>query len=147
MYPIERTVASKNCGGKCSEVCINVNEISTCSSTDTGETFIVNQKFDCNARSLVYLLTCCKCKMQYVGQTVDQFYSRWNNYKSDSRKYSRCGSYMQQHLFNHFCTSGHTLLIKFIDKTDPSDPLKREDYWRYMLKTMAPFRLDIEESV
>ena len=152
MYPIERTVASKNCGGKCSEVCINVNEISTCSSTVTGETFIVNQKFDYNARSLVYLLTCCKCKMQYVGQTVDQFYSRWNNYKSDSRKYSRCGSYMQQHLFNHFCNSGHAeflddVSIKFTDKTDPSDPLKREDYWRYMLKTMAPFRLDIEESV
>ena len=59
---------------------------------------------------------------------------------------------MQQHLFNHFCTSGHAeflnnVSIKFIDKTDPSDPLKREDYWRYMLKTMAPFRLDIEESV
>ena len=82
---------------------------------------------------------------------MDQFYSRWNNYKSDSREYSRCGSYMQ-HLFNHFCTFGHAeflndVSIKFIDKTDPSDPLKREGYWRYMLKTMAPFRLDIEESV
>ena len=37
--------------------------------------------------------------------------------------------------------------LTFIDKTDPSDPLKRENYWRGTLKTMAPCRLNIEESV
>ena len=35
------------------------------------------------------------------------FLLRWNNYKSDFRKYSRGGSSMQRHLFNHSCTSGH----------------------------------------
>ena len=37
--------------------------------------------------------------------------------------------------------------LTFIDKTDTSDLLKREDYWRRILKTMAPFGLHIEESV
>ena len=37
--------------------------------------------------------------------------------------------------------------VTFIDKTDPSDPLKRKDYWRSTLETMAPFGLNIEESV
>ena len=37
--------------------------------------------------------------------------------------------------------------LTFINKTDPSDPLKREDYWRSTLKIMAPFGLNIEESV
>ena len=36
----------------------------------------INQKFDWSARCLVYLLACCKCKIQYIGQTVDQFRSR-----------------------------------------------------------------------
>ena len=149
MYPIERIAGSKNCGSKCCEVCINVKETSTFTSTVTGETFI-NHKFDCNARCLVSLLT-RKCKIQYVGQTVDQYRSRWNNYKSDSGKYSRGGSCIQQHLFNHFCTSGHAgflddVSITFIDKTDPSDPLKREDYWGCTLKIMALFGLNIEES-
>ena len=59
---------------------------------------------------------------------------------------------MQQHLFNHFGTSGHAgilgdVSITFIDKTDPSYPLKRGDYWRRALKTMASFGLNIEESV
>ena len=35
----------------------------------------------------------------------------------------------------------------FIDKTDSSDPLRREDYWRETLKTMVPYELDIEDSV
>ena len=38
-------------------------------------------------------------------------------------------------------------LITFIDKTDPSDPVQREDYWRKTLKTMAPYGLKIEERV
>ena len=29
------------------------------------------------------------------------------------------------------------VFITFIDKTDPSDPLRREHYWRQTLKTMV----------
>ena len=36
--------------------------------------------------------------------------------------------------------------ITIIDKTDPSDPLRREDYWRQTLKTMVPCGLNIEGS-
>ena len=152
VYPTERTVGSYKCGGKCCEVCINVNETSTFNSTVTGKTYIINHRFDCNERCLVYLLTCNECKMQYFGQTIDQFRSRWNNYKSDSRKYGQGATCIQQHLFNHFCASGHCGFLEDVsltitDKTDPSDPLKREDYWRSTLKTMAPFGLNIEESV
>ena len=53
--------------------------------------------------------------------------------------------------FNYFCTSGHCgfledVSLTFIDKTDPSDPLKKEDYWRSTRKTLTPFG-HIEESV
>ena len=50
---------------------------------------------------LVYLLTCNKCKMQYLWPTVEQFRSRWNNYKSDSRKHGQA-TCLQQHMLNHF---------------------------------------------
>ena len=109
-----------------SEVCVNVNETSTFTSTVTEETYITNHRFDCNERYLVYLLTCNKCEMQYVGQAIDQFRSRWNSYKSDSRKHGQGATCMQQHLFNHFYTSSRCGFT-FIDKTDPSDPLERED--------------------
>ena len=37
--------------------------------------------------------------------------------------------------------------ITFIDKTDPTDPLKREQYWRHTLKTLVPHGLNVSESV
>ena len=37
--------------------------------------------------------------------------------------------------------------IIFIDKTDPTDPLKREQYWRHTLKTLVPYGLNVSESV
>ena len=59
---------------------------------------------------------------------------------------------MKEHLFRHFSSLNHNeflndVLITFINKTHPSDPLKREDRWRRTLKTMAPFGLNIEDSV
>ena len=55
-------------------------------------------------------------------------------------------------MINHFCASGHCgfledVSLTFIYKTDPSDPLKREDCWKSTLNTMAPFGLNVEESV
>ena len=152
LYPTERTVGFYKCGGKRCEVCINVNETSTFTTTVTGETYIINHRFGCSERCLVYLLTCNRCKMQYVGQTIDQFRSRSNNYKSDSRKHGQGTICVQQHLFNHFFTSGHCgfledVSLTFIDKTDPSDLLKRDDCWRRALKTMVPFGLYTEGSV
>ena len=56
-----------------------------------------------------------------------------------------------QQIRKHFQSPGRNgflndVSITFIDKTDFSDPLKREDYWRRTLKTMAPFRLNIEDN-
>ena len=98
------------------------------------ETYIIKHKFNCNGKCLVYLLTCNCCKKQYVGQAVDEFRFRWNNYKSNCRKkHQRGETCMQQHLYEHFCSSNHNCFtsdvsVTFIDKTDPPDPLKREDY-------------------
>ena len=68
LYLTKRTLGSFKCGGKRCEVCINDNETSTFNSTITEENYIIKHKFDCNERCLVYILTCNKCKMQYVGQ-------------------------------------------------------------------------------
>ena len=58
---------------------------------------------------------------------------------------------MQEHVFKHFSSMDHNgflndVSITFINKEDPSAPLKREDYWRRTLKSMAPFGLNIEDS-
>ena len=76
----------------------------------------------------------------HVGQTVDMFRSRWNNYKDNSRKFYRGEGCIRRHLDEHFQLPGHTGILQdtfvtLIDKTDPSAPTNREDYRIHTLKT------------
>ena len=96
--------------------------------------------------------TCNVCLKQYVGQTVEVFRYRWNNYKKNGRKYQKDSTYMQQHLFEHFSEEGHHSFLEddsitLIDKADPSNPLQRENYWRSTLKTMAPWGRNVDNCV
>ena len=57
---------------------------------------------------------------------------------------------MQKYLHDHFLSDNHDGLlndveITLIDKTDPSDPERREEFWRNKLGTLAPLGLNIEE--
>ena len=45
---------------------------------------------------------CINVNKQYVEQTIDQFRSRWNNWKSDCSKHDQGAACMQQHLFKNF---------------------------------------------
>ena len=87
-----------------------------------------------------------------MGKTVSEFRFSRNNYKSNCRKHQHGETCMQQHSYEHFWGSNYNCFISdvsvtFIDKTDPSDPLKKEDYWRSTLKAMAPSGLNVEESI
>ena len=68
VYPLERTVGSFKCKKSRCQVCLNVNETDTFTSTVTKKTYKINHKFDCSDKCLIYLLTCKKCLIQYVGK-------------------------------------------------------------------------------
>ena len=152
LYPLQRAVGSFKCNKPRCEICINIIETDILTSTVTGESFEINHKFNCDDRCLIYLLTCNKCRKQYVGKTVDSFRFRWNNYKCNCYKHTKGGSVKQQHLYDHFVLEDHAQFVNdvsiiFIDKADPTDPLKREQYWRHTLKTLVPYGLNVSESV
>ena len=151
LYPTERVVGSFKCNKPRCLVCVNVTETNIFSSTVIGRTYRINHKFDCDENCLVYFLTCKQCGIQYVGQTVADFRYRWNNYKDNRRKHSRNDDRMQKHLYGHYLSCKkdflNTVSVTFIDKTDPSIPLEREQYRRYTLQTNAPHSLNIADGV
>ena len=58
---------------------------------------------------------------------------------------------MQEHFYRHSSSPGHggflnDVSVTLIDKTDGSDPKKREDCWTKTLKNMATYGLIIEDS-
>ena len=73
LYPLERSVGSFKCNGKRCQVWINVTESNTFSSSVDKKEYVINHSFNCNDKCIIYLLTCNKCKMQYVVKTVDDF--------------------------------------------------------------------------
>ena len=108
---------------------------------------LIKNKFDCNKKCLVYLITCKKCLKQYIRQTVDTLRSCWNNYKDNARKYERGQHCMQKHLYKHFDLPGHSnfledVTVTFIVKKDLRDPTKRKNCWIYFLKTKASMGLN-----
>ena len=151
LYPLIRDVGSTKCGKTKCDVCMNVNETDTFRSNVTKESYKINHKLNCDDKCLVYLLSCKKCDLQYVGQTTNKFRMRWNNYKSESKKLEKGQNCMQQHFHEHFNSTGHTgflndVSITLIDKTDGSNPTKREYFWIRTLRTMSPLGFNIENN-
>ena len=92
-------------------------------------------------------MSCNVCGLQYVGSTTDKFRLRWNNYKENDWKAVRGEEHIQSEPFEHFATDNHNRFltdcsITLTDKTDGSDPTRREEYWRKVLKTVAPYGLN-----
>ena len=73
LYPVERSVRSFNCKRPNCQICAYVNETDRFTCTVTGETYKINHRFDCMEKCLIYLLTCNRCRKQYVDQTIDTF--------------------------------------------------------------------------
>ena len=132
LYPVERKVGCRECGSSRCQVCKRISITEEFTSFTTTKTYKINHSFDCNDKCLIYLLSCKSCGKQYVGNTIDHFRSRWNNYKSDVRK-AESGdmkNVKQKFLQSHFLQRDHQGFLKDVevrltDKTQASDPTKR----------------------
>ena len=145
IYPLERKVVSETCKNKRCLVCFNFSETGIFQSFQTKEQYKTNYQLNWNDKCLIYILSCKECGLQYVGSTADKF-RMWNNYKENSWKAKkRRGTYAGT-CFWAFSPNDHQSFLEdfsitFIDKTDGSDPNRREEYWRRVLKTVTPYGL------
>ena len=111
--PVEKETDEKFCGcqGKCCEVCTFLDEKNTFTNKEGSDTYKIKEvlHLDCNSDNVVYLITCKKCKKQYVGSCITRFRTRFNNYRSCHRKFCRDHSVIQVsfHVHAHFMLDGH----------------------------------------
>ena len=107
----------------------------------TGELFHKTGLYGCQTIGVIYLVSCLKCKMQYVGQSGRRFHDRaMEHLRSITAKDKTVGE--------HFTTNKHKdkdFRIQVIEKVYPNtDPfrLERENYWIRTLKTLTPHGLN-----
>ena len=122
----------------------------TCSNDQTN--FKINHRFDYNERYLIYLIRCSRCLKRYTGQAVDEFRHRLNKYKDNARNFERREHCMQRHLYEPFNLPGHSeflndVSVTLIDKADPKNPTKQEDYSIHTFKTKAPPKLNVQDDL
>ena len=70
------------CTAKC-DLCRNYLKDTNCfTSTRTSRTYTIMQILGCKSKNVIYLVTCKKCNMQYVGSTTNEFKIRFCSHKS-----------------------------------------------------------------
>jgi len=86
------------CGGRNCKTCFHLVECSTFTSNVTGKTYNVRSQgmcMDCSTKNVIYLISCRKCGMQYVGETSQALRSRFNNHRNRLKRL--CGQCLYQH--------------------------------------------------
>ena len=126
-------------------------------STVTGATFSlpdnhyeINPDTPCKTKNVVYLITCKKCSIQYVGQTGTLLRTRMGAYRTKIR-HKQSGSLVHDHfnLDDHSLSDLKVQILyhvkdgQFKNKSDiQEDLLNMEYYYQSVLCTFYPFGLN-----
>ena len=99
----------------------------------SGRSFCINFLFDCDSEGMIYLISCRKCKRNYVGSTITSFRKRFNNHKSNISRYGKGQKGTPgQSLYAHFYEEGHRGLldmsVNIIDKTNVNESTNRDGF-------------------
>ena len=139
------------CGNSRCKTCRHIVEGSSFSSNVTGKKYDVisdGMTMSCDTKNVIYLISCNKCGIQYIGETSQTLRSRINNHRN--RLKNLCDLYLYQH-FNSDDHSEDDILVMPIEAVSISKGecitltakrRHREDYWYRELKTIYPYGLN-----
>ena len=136
------------CSSRC-DLCKNfLIQDSKFKSFSTGRTYKINQNLSCSSKNVVYLASCMKCNLQYVGSTSTEFKVRFRNHKSSMRTNKKtCELAVHFNCNQHEISEINFIVIERI--TSQGDAayidrlfLTREAYWTAQLCTVNPHGLN-----
>ena len=73
LQPLVTRKRTFKCNNTRCNVCDTLNLTREFTSSKTGQIFQINYELDCNAMSVIYLITCKICAKQYVGETTNKW--------------------------------------------------------------------------
>ena len=128
--------------------CKHLNCSNQFTSTKTKTTYTIRHSFSCTSTNLIYLITCKKCKKQYVGFTMLKLNTRINHHRSNILNNKPI--YISVH-FNFPDHSINDLSVQPIDTVEdkkcPLEELRKlERFWIKTLKTTKPHGLNLSSG-
>ena len=127
---------------KCTTCKIHLDCSTSFKCTRTNTSYPIRHQFTCQTTNVVYLITCTKCRKQYVGITTNQLNVRLNHHRSSIiRK-------LPTYISKHFNLQDHSLLnlkVQLIDRANSYPNLESlEHFWIRTLKTVQPSGLNVK---
>ncbi len=142
--------STKICKNSRCRYCPLLNKTGRVQSTSTGRSYTALKNITCKSDNLVYLITCKKCGLQYVGQTyrtiAQRFLGHFNDI-SNERHWKAVGEHFNK--TNHQGWSDCEISVLYFCSVNPGKPndinqraLKirksLERYWQFQLQTLSP---------
>ena len=126
---------------KC-KACSYIVETSSFSSSHNNRTYRLHNKFICTSSNIVYLVTCSKCHMQYVGETGRSLRDRITDHVSciNLKKPTPIGLHFNQagHSLKHFTI----LAIEQFEGNSEALRRMKEATWQHLLQTAHPLGIN-----
>ena len=134
----------KKCNNKKCKACNHITGGSTFSSFNSNKTFNLKQNIACKSKNLIYLITCRKCKKQYVGQTSRTLAERINNHLSCIRKHKSTPISLHFNMPDHSLNDFNIQGIELIESKNNIAELltNKENYWQHTLQTIFPLGIN-----
>ena len=112
---------------KCATCKFHLDTSATFTCSKTKISYSIRHDFSCNSKNLIYLITCTRCKKQYVGLTTQQLNTRINHHRSNIRNKKEI--YVCIH-FNFPDHSVNNMKVQPIDKGKDLQELRcLERFW------------------
>ena len=121
------------------KTCQHFNSDQYFRSTITKRKYRIRHSFSCTSKNIIYLITCTKCRKQYIGKTSKTLKERINRHRATIKSKQRI------YFSTHFNLPNHqlqNLSVQVIDSSSPQDLDQLEHYWINTLNTKVPYGLN-----
>lgn len=140
--------AFRKCGMINCNLCkYHVQYQTTFQSTTTKKIFHLKHDLSCNSRNIIYLITCKKCLLQYVGETGRSLNERFHGHKYAINHKTDTSVGKHFNLPRHTYRDISIIAVERInDNTQNAAKIRRirERWWQKTLRTISPEGLNSE---
>ena len=124
------------CGDKRCKCCRQMQRSSTFNSKTTGKTYKIFCSVNCKSSNVIYILTCSRCGLQYVGESMQPFHKRLNGHRSDLTKKPHIPVSQHFRLPDHTLEDFNHMKICVIEQNGKWQDKQRENRERFWIKEL-----------
>jgi hypothetical protein len=129
---------SQTCNAKICKTCKCIIKDVKFHSTVFEKCFPITDNLDCNSYNIIYLITCRKCQMQYVGETGNSLKERMNGHRSCVKLNKDTPVGIHFNSKNHDISHLSIIPIEKLQSDNLTDRRSREIFWQLRLGTVFP---------